>query len=58
MTWYRYDKTARPEGAVVGDVLLLQRQVDPRDAEVHEPRMPELLGGIVGLCECGRVLKA
>ena len=34
----------RLEGAVAGDVLLLQRHVDPRDAEVREPRMPQLRG--------------
>ena len=34
----------RLEGAVAGDVLLLQHQVDPRDAEVGEPRMPQLRG--------------
>ena len=41
----------RLEGTVAGEVLLLQRQVDPRDAEVREPRMPQLRSGIVGLCE-------
>ena len=29
----------------------MQRHVDPRDAKVREPRMPQLRGGIVGLCE-------
>ena len=37
----------RLDGPIAGDAELLDGEVDPSDAEVREPRVPELEGGVI-----------